>query len=134
MKYFIFPILVGISLAASRAVVHNPAIIKSDGQYYLFGSHLAVAKSDDLIKWTQISNTDYEDPITNPIYGNLRETLKNHLNGQVMMMEILQEEDMLYGPLILFIIQIIFGVMEVKGLICSIMLLHQLGVVHVLDS
>lgn len=31
--------------------VHDPMIIKEDGTYYLFGSHLAQAKSDDLIDW-----------------------------------------------------------------------------------
>ena len=58
MKYFILSLLIGISLSASsRAVVHDPAIIEVDGQYFVFGSHTAVAKSDDLIRWTQISNT-----------------------------------------------------------------------------
>ena len=76
MKYFILPILIGISLCISRAVVHDPAIIEDNGQYYVFGSHLAVAKSDNLISWTHISNTDYEDPITNPVFGNLQETFK----------------------------------------------------------
>ena len=76
MKYFILPILIGIVVSASRAVVHDPAIIEVNGEYFVFGSHTAVAKSDDLIRWTQISNTDYEDPITNPIFGNLRETFE----------------------------------------------------------
>ena len=76
MKYIILPILTGLTLSVSRAVVHDPAIIEVDGEYYVFGSHLATAKSSNLYKWTQISNTDYEDPITNPIYGNLQETFK----------------------------------------------------------
>jgi arabinan endo-1,5-alpha-L-arabinosidase len=58
MKYLILPILVTFSLCVSRAVVHDPAIIEVNGQYYVFGSHLAVAKSDNLYSWTQISNTD----------------------------------------------------------------------------
>ncbi|CAD6364559.1 LamG-like jellyroll fold domain-containing protein [Shewanella putrefaciens] len=37
-------------------VVHDPSIIKdTDGTYYVFGSHLAVASSKDLISWTQIA-------------------------------------------------------------------------------
>ena len=74
MKYYIFPLLIGITLCASRAIAHDPAIIQVDGTYYVFGSHLAVAKSDDLISWTHISNTDYQDPITNPVYGKLTDT------------------------------------------------------------
>ena len=55
---------------------HEPAIIEVDGQYFIFCSHTAFAKSNDLIKWIQISNTDNENQITNPIFGNLRETFK----------------------------------------------------------
>lgn len=47
----------------SRVSVHDPAIIKdTDGTYYIFGSHLAWAKSKDLENWTSFSNnisTDY---------------------------------------------------------------------------
>lgn len=41
----------------SRVSVHDPAIIKdTDGTYYIFGSHLAWAKSKDLENWTSFSN------------------------------------------------------------------------------
>ncbi|WP_330148690.1 LamG-like jellyroll fold domain-containing protein [Shewanella xiamenensis] len=40
-----------------NAVVHDPSIIKdTDGTYYVFGSHLAVASSTDLMNWTQIAS------------------------------------------------------------------------------
>ncbi len=36
--------------------VHDPSIIRADdGTFYIFGSHMAAAKSDDLISWTMIS-------------------------------------------------------------------------------
>ena len=36
--------------------VHDPSIIKGDdGYYYIFGSHMAAARSEDLIKWKLIS-------------------------------------------------------------------------------
>jgi arabinan endo-1,5-alpha-L-arabinosidase len=35
--------------------VHDPSIIKVDGSYYLFGSHLAVVKSTDLMHWEYVS-------------------------------------------------------------------------------
>lgn len=40
--------------------VHDPSVLKADGTYYIFGSHLAAAKSEDLINWEYFS-----DPITN---------------------------------------------------------------------
>ena len=43
------------SSQVSRVSVHDPSIIKADGTYYLFGTHLADAKSSDLINWTQMN-------------------------------------------------------------------------------
>lgn len=39
----------------SRVMVHDPSILKADGAYYLFGSHLADAKSTNLMDWTQMN-------------------------------------------------------------------------------
>ena len=36
--------------------VHDPSIVKGeDGSYYIFGSHLAVARTDDLMNWTYVN-------------------------------------------------------------------------------
>lgn len=36
--------------------VHDPSIVKGDdGAYYIFGSHLAVARTEDLINWTYVN-------------------------------------------------------------------------------
>lgn len=60
--------------AISRVSVHDPSIIKEPetGMYYAFGSHLATAKSEDLVNWEQICS-DYENVEENKIYGNLQE-------------------------------------------------------------
>lgn len=57
-----------------RASVHDPSITKDmeTGTYYVFGSHLATAKSDDLVNWTQIV-ADYKNTDNNPVYGKLKE-------------------------------------------------------------
>ncbi len=60
-----------------RVTVHDPSIVKDSktGTYYVFGSHMATAKSDDLVNWTQIAK-DYEFPIAgkdDPVYGNVVE-------------------------------------------------------------
>ena len=76
MKYIIvILLLLGVVLNISRVSVHDPSIINVNGKYYVFGSHIAVAKSDDLINWTQISG-DYQNPTNNPVYGNLQQTFK----------------------------------------------------------
>lgn len=35
--------------------VHDPSIVKANGTYYVFGSHLADAKSKDLMSWEQMN-------------------------------------------------------------------------------
>lgn len=49
--------------------VHDPSVIKSDdGKYYIFGSHMESAISEDLRQWTRLGN-GYN--ASNPVYGNL---------------------------------------------------------------
>ncbi len=60
-----------------RVTVHDPSIVKDQatGTYYVFGSHMATAKSNDLVNWTQIAK-DYEFPLAgkdDPVYGNVVE-------------------------------------------------------------
>jgi beta-xylosidase len=43
-------------LTFANVAVHDPSVIKVDGTYYIFGSHLAAAKSTDLVDWTGIAN------------------------------------------------------------------------------
>lgn len=38
-----------------NVAVHDPAIVRSGNTFYVFGSHLASAKSEDLMRWTQVS-------------------------------------------------------------------------------
>lgn len=53
---------VSAQIEFKNVYVHDPSVIKSNGMYYVFGSHLASARSEDLLHWTQIS--------TNPRRGN----------------------------------------------------------------
>lgn len=46
----------GETLVFGNAVVHDPSVVRGeDGAYYIFGSHMAAARSEDLIGWTMIS-------------------------------------------------------------------------------
>ena len=57
--------------------VHDPSVIRAeDGTFYIFGSHMAAAKSDDLISWTMIS-TDANAGCT--LVENVREQMKEAL-------------------------------------------------------
>ena len=43
----------------ARVAVHDPSVIKlEDGSYYIIGSHLAGARSTDLMNWTVTANSD----------------------------------------------------------------------------
>lgn len=57
--------------------VHDPSIIKADdGYFYIFGSHMAAARSLDLIAWEQISR---DAGAGNTLVVNAREEMKEAL-------------------------------------------------------
>lgn len=63
-----------------RVSVHDPSVtylIDEDGaeQYYIFGSHIAQAKSTDLLSWDVPFNVEYENMDNNILYGNTKENL-----------------------------------------------------------
>ncbi|MBQ6528838.1 MAG: glycoside hydrolase family 43 protein [Clostridia bacterium] len=58
--------------------VHDPSIIRTeDGMFYIFGSHMAAAKSEDLINWTSISR-DAQAGCT--LVENVQEQMKEALS------------------------------------------------------
>lgn len=49
-------------VAMSRVTVHDPSVVFDNGTYYIFGSHMAWAKSTDLMNWETFKmniNPDY---------------------------------------------------------------------------
>lgn len=48
------------NVAVTYVGVHDPSVIENDGTYYIFGSHLAAAKSTDLLNWEMISSPSVE--------------------------------------------------------------------------
>lgn len=63
------------SFAANQRVsVHDPSIIKDNGTYYVFGSHIEAAKTTDLQNWRRFSN-GYATT-NNVEFGNLSQNLK----------------------------------------------------------
>ncbi len=40
----------------ARVSVHDPSVIKDGNTYYIFGSHIEAAKTNDLQNWKRFSN------------------------------------------------------------------------------
>ena len=61
----------------SRVSVHDPSVIKDkNGMYYIFGSHVAAAKSSDLQSWKSLVSREYQDMTSsNLLFGNAHENL-----------------------------------------------------------
>ncbi len=59
--------------AGTRVSVHDPSIIKTNGNYYVFGSHIDAAKSTNLRDWTRFSNGYART--NNVEFGNLSQNL-----------------------------------------------------------
>ncbi|WP_160725828.1 LamG-like jellyroll fold domain-containing protein [Bacillus sp. USDA818B3_A] len=57
----------------SNVSVHDPDVIKVNDTYYVFGSHLAVAKSTDLMNWEKVADGVADG---NKVIPNVEEELK----------------------------------------------------------
>lgn len=55
--------------------VHDPAVIKVEDTFYITGSHMAEAKSNDLINWTSISDSVNNQKLFEDIKTELKEAL-----------------------------------------------------------
>lgn len=58
--------------------VHDPSVIRAeDGTYYIFGSHMAAAKSSDLIQWKMIStNAERGCKLVENVQEQMKEALR----------------------------------------------------------
>lgn len=62
-----------LQLDFKDASVHDPSVIRVDDTWYVFGSHLAAAKSEDLMNWKLIASGVKEK---NPIIPNAMNEMK----------------------------------------------------------
>ncbi|HSC68445.1 MAG TPA: glycoside hydrolase family 43 protein [Cellvibrio sp.] len=56
-----------INIDFINASVHDPSVLKVGSQYYVFGSHLAAAKTSDLMNWSKVADGVNNQ---NPLFGN----------------------------------------------------------------
>lgn len=60
-----------LDITYKRVSVHDPSVIKVEDTYYIFGSHMAWAKSTDLYKWTTFTTNINASP--NALLGDIWE-------------------------------------------------------------
>ena len=59
------------------ASVHDPSIVEDNGTYYIFGSHLAVAKTTDLMNWSMISSrVSNNNPLIPEVFTEMKEAFE----------------------------------------------------------
>lgn len=62
-------------LGFSNVSVHDPSVIRVDGSFYIFGSHLAAAKTADLMNWTKLADgVNDANPLFNKVTTALADT------------------------------------------------------------
>ncbi|WP_195430342.1 glycoside hydrolase family 43 protein [Clostridium sp. D46t1_190503_E9] len=64
-----------VDITFQNVSVHDPAVIKVDDTFYITGSHMAEAKSTDLINWTSISDSVKNQKLFENIKVELKEAL-----------------------------------------------------------
>ncbi|MBB3112348.1 arabinan endo-1,5-alpha-L-arabinosidase [Paenibacillus phyllosphaerae] len=74
--------------------VHDPSVVKVDDTYYVFGSHLASAKSNDLMSWEQISSGVMDGNVLIPnVTEELAETFAWAETDTLWAADVIQLED-----------------------------------------
>jgi arabinan endo-1,5-alpha-L-arabinosidase len=56
-----------INIDFINASVHDPSVLRVGAEYYVFGSHLAAAKTSDLLNWNKVAEGVNNQ---NPLFGN----------------------------------------------------------------
>jgi len=65
-----------VSPSFTNIAVHDPSVIFANNQYYAFGSHLSVAKSPDLMRWSRVA--EGVNP-SNSMFNNVNSELSEAL-------------------------------------------------------
>lgn len=74
--------------------VHDPSIVIADDTYYVFGSHLASAKSTDLIQWNQMTTeVSSDNPLFEDVFQELEEVFDWAESDTLWAADVIQLED-----------------------------------------
>ena len=80
-----------------RVSVHDPSVIKVNGSYFIFGSHRAWAKSDDLMNWKTFAtniNTEYSTMFTDLWENYCKSETNPDISGNMWAPDIIYNEAM----------------------------------------
>ena len=80
-------------LFTKNASVHDPSVIRVGDTYYVFGSHLAAAKSDNLMTWTQISTNTRRNTLISNVFEEMEEALEWAQTNTFWAPDVIQLED-----------------------------------------
>lgn len=69
-----------VQLDENTVAIHDPSVLKVNGEYYIFGTHLCSAQSDDLVSWKEMTAGVSDKNKTFALNGTLRETLSEPLS------------------------------------------------------
>ena len=76
------------------ASVHDPSVIKVDDTYYVFGSHLAAAKTQDWMQWDLVaSGVNAENPLFENVVAQLKETFAWAQTDTLWAADVIQLQD-----------------------------------------
>ncbi|MGM0878062.1 MAG: LamG-like jellyroll fold domain-containing protein [Bacillota bacterium] len=76
------------------ASVHDPSVIKVGKEYYVFGSHLAAAKTKDFMQWNLVaSGANSENPLFDNVVEELKETFDWAQSDTLWAADVIQLED-----------------------------------------
>lgn len=80
----------------SRVTVHDPSVVYDNGTYYVFGSHMAWAKTEDLMNWEYFKtniNTEYGE-LFGREWENWCQSPGNELKGNLWAPDVIYNEKM----------------------------------------
>ncbi|MFN7252316.1 MAG: glycoside hydrolase family 43 protein [Anaerobacillus sp.] len=84
----------GVQPEFTDASVHDPSVIRVNDTFYVFGSHLASAKTTDLMNWQQISTSVNEsNPLIPNVFEELKETFEWAQSNTLWAPDVIQLED-----------------------------------------
>ena len=84
-------------VSVSRVTVHDPSVVYDKGTYYVFGSHMAWAKSTDLMNWQSFTmNINSEYPVIRQGMGELLQDSDTNpeLKGNLWAPDVIYNEKM----------------------------------------
>lgn len=74
--------------------VHDPSLVLADGNYYVFGSHLSAAKTEDLMTWDRVADlVSTINPLFDNVFQELEETFEWAQTNTLWAADVIQLED-----------------------------------------